>query len=124
MATERRDLQQLIGQQLVAVTNESDERIVFTLADGRQYGLWHDQDCCESVRVEEVWGDLGRLAGTVLFADEVTHDGSGGDGYGDTATWTFYRIATEREFVTIRWYGTSNGYYSERVTFGPLQEVA
>ena len=50
------------------------------------------------------------------MAEEVTHESTNTE-YGDSQTYTFYKFATVKGYVTVRWYGTSNGYYSESVDF-------
>jgi hypothetical protein len=94
-----------------------DDRIEFETSDGRIFKMRHLQDCCETVVIHEIVGDLSDLVGAPLsMSEESTKEGDGND-YG-SETWTFYRFATSKGYVTITWNGSSNGYYSERVTFG------
>ena len=101
-----------------------DEQIIFTTVDGETYKMYHEQDCCESVYIESIVGDLEDLLLEPIIRAETAEnlfdlikqadaDVSGDESY----TWTFYKLATRKGYVDIRWYGSSNGYYSEGVSF-------
>lgn len=110
------DISELIGKTLVSI-DRGDEEIIFQTHDAK-YRMWHSQDCCENVYVEDIIGDLNDLIGSpILMADERTSQDNELPGSDDSFTWTFYELGTIKGYVTIRWYGTSNGYYSESVDF-------
>jgi hypothetical protein len=122
---DRATFSELVGKTLAEINGAeagSDE-VVFVSDSGERFKLYHSQGCCESVSVNDVEGDLADLIGSpILLAEEATSD-ENPEGtprpefQDDSFTWTFYRIATARGFVVIRWYGESNGYYSESVDF-------
>jgi len=110
---ESKEFESLKGATLVKIDQGADE-IVIKCEDGRKFRMYHEQDCCESVWVEDVCGDLADLIGTPLLrAEERSEQGDSG---GESQTWTFYEMATINGSVTIRWCGESNGYYSESVS--------
>jgi len=120
----------LLGRVLKSVERVDDEcygdTLVFTTDNGEIYKLYHSQDCCESVTIEDICGDLEDLVGEpILEANETSNSDSPKeqDGYTDESfTWTFYSLRTRNGGVTIRWYGSSNGYYSESVSFSQISE--
>ncbi len=118
----------LIGKNLTGIesTMNSDnetEMLTFTCDDGVIFKMFHSQDCCEGVILDDTVGNLGDLIGTpILRAEEAISDNINPEGvpikdYQDSFTWTFYHISTIKGTVTLRWYGESNGYYSESVEF-------
>lgn len=112
----------LLGVTISAIegAETESERITFK-TDGGDFAMYHEQDCCESVRVIDVCGDISDLIGfPILEAEEVESDAEPedytSDEYRDDSfTWTFYKLSTIKGSVTIRWLGESNGYYSESV---------
>lgn len=124
--SDRKDISVLVGKTISAIQNDVD-RLYFAMREGPDYVMYHSQDCCERVYIDDIVGDLEDLIDTpVLLAAEVSEEAPekgheyGSEGYkyeDDSFTWTFYRIATIKGTVVVKWYGSSNGYYSESVDF-------
>lgn len=106
---------EMLGEVLLDVS--VDDAIIEFITSDNYYRLYHDQGCCEHVYVESVVGDLEDLIGEpLLLAECVTSDENPVDPeYDDSFTWTFYKLATIKGYIDLRWYGSSNGYYSESV---------
>ena len=118
----------LIGQTFDAVhAKVQGDAVRFIRDDEVLFKLHHEQDCCEAVWLEDIVGDLGDLIGTpITRAEKVTNRTPGigvfidaplpeGEEDPDSYTWTYIWIGTTKGTVAFRWYGTSNGYYSEDV---------
>lgn len=100
-----------------------NDALYFEQEDGEVFVLTHLQDCCEWVYIESVDGDLEDLVGApLLMAEEAIDTNESNYGSDASMTYTFYKLATSKGYVTIRFYGSSNGYYSERVDWFYLLE--
>lgn len=117
------DFSVLAGKTLISIEGGvGSESIIFTTVEGEKFEMSHGQDCCESVEIESIEGDFDDLLNTpIIIADEAVSENEVPDGFEepgcDSYTWTFYRLATIKGWVVIRWFGQSNGYYSESVSF-------
>lgn len=105
----------MVGKTFTSVRQssfESNDALIFE-SDAGLFRFYHSQDCCEHVRIEQIDGDLADLQGSPLVVAEAAN---GHPTEGDYCEeWTFYRFATAKGYVTVRFYGSSNGYYSTSV---------
>lgn len=108
---------ELKGRVLCKVEQIGDDELRFYLTDDHYVKMFHYQDCCESVTIEDIVGNLDDLVGTpLLLVEEINnYDRVPDEEYYESYTWTYYRFRTIKGSVDIRWYGSSNGYYSESV---------
>ena len=103
---------------------KESERMLIYCKNKKVVEFYHDQFCCECVWLED--GD-GISNGVDIFTgcdwcevdiSEQTNEDKNAtplERWDDSFTWTFYKFKTNKGYDTIRWYGTSNGCYSERV---------
>lgn len=106
----------LKGLTLTEITiNDERTEIFLRSSCDRFFRMEHFQDCCEDVYLESVTGDLDDLLNSPIIVAEERSNSSGSKT--SSRTWTFYELATIKGSVTLRWYGESNGCYSEEVSF-------
>jgi hypothetical protein len=107
------DIKEMQGKTFTRVY-QIDDSLIFE-NDQDRYIFYHSQDCCENVYIESIVGDLDDLVGVpMLLSEEVSNEAA--PLYDEESyTWTFYKFGTIKGYVDVRWYGSSNGYYSESV---------
>lgn len=115
----QKGLKKMLGKTFVQVSGTvGDGTMTFETAEGQRFMFAHSQDCCESVDINDIVGDLQDLVGEpLLLAEEVEGETPVDFNERDheSVTWTFYKFATRKGYVDVRWLGESNGYYSEGV---------
>ncbi len=76
------------------------------------------------VYIEDICGSLEDLLNSpILLAEETTNSDlprPTKDTVYQKYTWTFYKLATIKGSVTIRWFGEASEYYSEAVIFSQV----
>ena len=121
------NISELLGKYIIKIERpvekgELKQELIFYINDDSEYKLYHQQNCCETVCIEDIEGDLNDLVGSkILQAEESSNKIPYNDDY-ESQTWTFYKLATKKGYVTIRWHGSSNGYYSESVDFEQIKD--
>ncbi len=117
---DRVEFSELVGKTLTKIVVEKENYrnfIDFYCSDGSIYKMLHEQDCCEGVWIEDICGDIQELVGAQILLAEHRCEHGERTADGETSTWTFFILRTLNHTVTIRWYGESNGYYSEDADF-------
>jgi hypothetical protein len=115
----REGLKSMVGRTFVRVEGSvGDQEMLFVADNGEKFLFTHFQDCCERVDINDIVGDLQDLVGEpLLIAEQVDGEvpADWEDQYYESYTFTFYKFATRKGYVDVRWLGESNGYYGEGV---------
>jgi len=113
----QKGMAQMVGRTFVRVTGAvGGNEMLFETASGERFMFAHCQDCCETVDINDIVGDLQDLVGSpLLMAEEVAGATEPDEEHYESYSYTFYKFATRRGYVDVRWLGESNGYYSESV---------
>ena len=115
----QKGMAQMLGKTFVQVTGDvGGYEMLFETAQGERFMFAHQQDCCECVDINDIVGNLQDLVGEpLLVAEEVSGETPVDfvERDHESVTWTFYKFATRKGYVDVRWLGESNGYYGEGV---------
>lgn len=113
------EISNMLGITFTKVFQIGSDKLSFVCDEGT-FTFYHQPDCCESVDIQDITGDLTDLIGEpLLVAEESTGETPADFKFEyepESYTWTFYKFATRKGYVDVRWLGESNGYYGEGVS--------
>jgi len=84
-------IEEFLGKTFTKIDKSVDE-ITFITNDGIKFRMFHDQDCCESVYVEDIEGDLSDLIGSTIIQAEESTNSENPPHESESFTWTFYKL--------------------------------
>lgn len=101
------------------------EKMALVFEDATYVVFYHGQDCCESVSIADISGDVTDLVGVPLITAEKASNYCNDYRVSGDEQWTFYRFQTSKGEVVVRWFGESNGYYGTEVDeeYGKLSNL-
>lgn len=111
-------------QEIRGCKKHSDEvTIIFT--DGSCLKFYHQQSCCETVLLEDfdITPEWLVNSNIISVEERISRSGEGVkplNDWDESYTWSFYVIKTSSSTMVLRWYGESNGWYSETVNIDYL----
>lgn len=109
----------LVGKKIIDARGlcRGSKHVSILFEDGSAIRFYHSQSCCESVDLDDICGDVDDLLNAKLYGIELRNNFNqpARDCYDESYTWSFYSIRTDKGYVDLKWYGCSNGYYSETV---------
>lgn len=101
-------------EKIEVLKDKNNIDVIMFYTKDKTFCMYHQQDCCEQVHIEDICGNIKFLNNTEIY--DAYCSSNKGKKEDNTFTWTFYTIHTPKGSLTIRWYGESNGYYSEIVS--------
>lgn len=100
-------IEDLRGATLVSCEQVGDREIHFKTTTGQHFILGHRSNCCETVYIQDICGDLNDLVGSPLI-ESYESSSNDDDRY---CHWTFYILTTHKGSITIRFNGEGDSYY-------------
>lgn len=113
----------LIGEILTHIDTNGNDEIVLTTQSGRRIKIYHSQNCCETVCIEDTVGDFEQLLFKPLISITHEEECSNDQEYYESCTKTDITFKVNDATVISKWIGTSNGYYSESVHWEELKPL-
>lgn len=117
------ELDVLVGQRIVSfVVNEKDDVVILEVENAEKvksvYKFYHDQDCCECVRILDVdiedYSKKTLINNKIVRAEYVSTENLSSS---ELLTYSFLRISGSEFFhACICFKGSSNGYYSTDIS--------
>ena len=106
---ECRELEAMVGETVIGIDFFNDRQsnlpkeVLITMKSGKQLRLYHDQNCCETVELVSINGDICKLIGKPILSTElgVDEDYDGPEISDDSGTETKITLRCDAETVIM-----------------------